>query len=73
MAEILMAGTAAKNKSPEMLSDAISDFDKDLCSETFLRELQGVLPNDDDVSSSRNIADDSVENSSHTAPILLES
>jgi hypothetical protein len=47
-----MAGTAAKNKAPEQLSDAIADFDKDLCSETFLRELQGVLPNDDDVSQS---------------------
>lgn len=51
--EILMAGTAAKNKAPERLSDAIADFDKDLCSETFLRELQGVLPNDDDVSPDR--------------------
>lgn len=51
-----MAGTAAKNKAPEKLSDAIADFDKDLCSETFLRELQGVLPNDDDVSYDLNIA-----------------
>ena len=32
-----------------MLSDAIANFRTDLCSETFLAELQGVLPNDDDV------------------------
>lgn len=47
--EILMAGTTAKSFSkPEVLSDAIAQFNSDLCSETFLRELQGVLPNDDD-------------------------
>ena len=49
--EILMAGTTAKSFSkPEVLSEAIANFNSDLCSETFLRELQGVLPNDDDVS-----------------------
>ena len=48
--EILMAGSAAKSfKAPEKLSEAIANFDTELCSETFLRELQGVLPSDDDV------------------------
>jgi cytokinesis protein len=48
---ILMAGTTAKSFSkPEVLSEAIANFNADLCTETFLRELQGVLPNDDDVS-----------------------
>lgn len=47
--EILMAGSAAKNfKAPEKLSDAIANFSVDLCTETFLHELQGVLPNSDD-------------------------
>jgi cytokinesis protein len=49
-AEILMAGSTAKSfLPPEKLSDAIANFNAELCSETFLRELQGVLPNDDDV------------------------
>jgi len=49
--EILMAGTAAKAyKAPEKLSDAIANFGSDLCTETFLSELQGVLPDDDAVS-----------------------
>ncbi|KAK4683997.1 hypothetical protein P7C73_g6211, partial [Tremellales sp. Uapishka_1] len=48
--EILMAGSSAKSfKAPERLSEAIANFNAELCSETFLRELQGVLPNDDDV------------------------
>jgi cytokinesis protein len=48
--EILMAGSSAKSfKAPERLSEAIANFNNELCSETFLRELQGVLPNDDDV------------------------
>jgi len=47
--EILMAGSTAKSfKDPERLSEAIANFDNTLCTETFLRELQGVLPNDDD-------------------------
>ena len=47
--EILMAGSTAKSfKDPERLSEAIANFDSTLCTETFLRELQGVLPNDDD-------------------------
>lgn len=46
-----MAGSTAKSFSkPEVLSDAIANFNANLCTETFLRELQGVLPNDDDVS-----------------------
>lgn len=46
--EILMAGTVAKAyKAPERLSEAIADFGGDLCTETFLSELQGVLPDDD--------------------------
>lgn len=48
--EILMAGSTAKSfKAPEKLSDAIANFTNELCTETFLRELKGVLPNDDDV------------------------
>lgn len=48
--EILMAGSNAKNfKEPEKLSEAIANFNSELCSETFLHELQGVLPNDDEV------------------------
>jgi cytokinesis protein len=48
---ILMAGTTAKSfNKPEVLSEAIAHFNAALCTETFLRELQGVLPNDDDVS-----------------------
>lgn len=47
--EILMAGSTAKSfKEPERLSEAIAHFDSTLCTETFLRELTGVLPNDDD-------------------------
>lgn len=47
--EILMAGSTAKSyKEPERLSDAISEFNSELCTETFLAELQGVLPNDDE-------------------------
>lgn len=47
--EILMAGSTAKSfKEPERLSEAIANFEDNLCTETFLRELQGVLPNDDD-------------------------
>lgn len=50
--EILMAGSVAKSfKAPEKLSEAIANFNADLCTETFLRELQGVLPSDEDVSS----------------------
>ena len=50
--EILMAGTTAKAyKAPEKLSEAIASFSSDLCTETFLAELQGVLPDDDAVSS----------------------
>ena len=46
-----MAGTTAKSfKTPEQLSDAIANFDRNLCTEVFLRELQGVLPDDDEVS-----------------------
>ena len=49
--EILMAGSTAKSfKAPEVLSDAIANFSTELCTETFLRELLGVLPSDDDVS-----------------------
>jgi cytokinesis protein len=49
--EILMAGSVAKSfKAPEKLSEAIANFNADLCTETFLRELQGVLPSDEDVS-----------------------
>lgn len=49
--EILMAGSTAKSfKAPEKLSEAIANFNTDLCTETFLRELQGVLPSDEDVS-----------------------
>lgn len=49
--EILMAGTIAKAyKAPERLSEAIANFSSDLCTETFLSELQGVLPDDDAVS-----------------------
>lgn len=49
-----MAGTTAKSfLPPEKLSDAIANFNVELCSETFLRELQGVLPNDDDVRPAR--------------------
>ena len=48
--EILMAGMLAKAyKAPEKLSEAIANFSSDLCSETFLAELQGVLPDDDAV------------------------
>ncbi|WVQ98293.1 hypothetical protein IAU59_005416 [Kwoniella sp. CBS 9459] len=47
--EILMAGSTAKSfKDPEKLSEAIANFNSDLCTETFLHELQSVLPNDDD-------------------------
>jgi cytokinesis protein len=49
--ELLMAGSNAKSyKAPEKLSEAIADFDTGLCTETFLRELLGVLPSDEDVS-----------------------
>lgn len=44
-----MAGSVAKTYTPEKLSEAIAGFES-LCTETFLRELYGVLPNDDDVS-----------------------
>ena len=48
--EILMSGQAAKAfKAPEKLSEAIANFSNDLCAETFLSELQGVLPDDDAV------------------------
>ena len=51
--EILMSGSTAKSfKDPEKLSEAIKNFSPELCTETFLRELQGVLPSDDDVSAS---------------------
>lgn len=47
--EILMAGSTAKSfKDPERLSEAIANFNAELCTETFLHELLGVLPNDDD-------------------------
>lgn len=53
-----MAGSVAKSYlPPEKLSQAIADFNAELCTETFLRELQGVLPNDDDVSLARIEAD----------------
>ena len=49
--EILMKGSTAKSFSaPEKLSDAIANFNTELCNETFLRELMGVLPSDEDVS-----------------------
>ena len=49
--ELLMQGATAKHYSkPEVLSEAIANFNGELCTETFLRELQAVLPNDDDVS-----------------------
>jgi cytokinesis protein len=45
--EILMA--AAKSfQDPETLSEAIVNFDSGLCTETFLHELGGVLPNADE-------------------------
>lgn len=48
--ELLMAGSNAKSfKAPEKLSEAIANFSTDLCTETFLRELFGVLPSDEDV------------------------
>jgi hypothetical protein len=53
-----MAGTIAKSYlPPEKLSDAIANFNAELCTETFLRELHGVLPNDDDVSQGARLAD----------------
>lgn len=62
--ELLMAGSTAKSfKAPEKLSEAIANFNTELCTETFLRELFGVLPSDEDVSGRNNGADLSAGNS----------
>lgn len=68
--EILMAGSTAKSfKAPEKLSDAIANFTTELCTETFLRELMGVLPSDEDVSLIRGNTDSSAASFLHIAPI----